>query len=931
MHLLEKVELVDVKSSYIRNKVLCTLLTVCLKDFQKNIDIDILLDTYDGMSAAILSIATTNGGSISFQSTDIMHISFFAGDSSIFHTNRALEAALQINQYLMSVELNACFAIDVGFCVYMTAGSEKFYESVMCNTAVVNENDTKSGILLSDSALDKLVGIETQLGSFLTAKGKRYQALLSTSPTEQEQAVHFIGRDLELVRLQFFMEEAVRSKGTACAIIGEAGIGKSTLLDNFLERKHLYKIRTGFSPENSSLLHLLASIVAQIIHNDGIYQLDNQAIDYITSKFFIKDKLFCDAINYIFNKPTESSEWALLDNSVKISKSVEVLIDIIGSISKDRICAFIIEDIHWAQKSVLEYIIDIMHALQGNRILFIFTSRSIECINDLGCINVISLIPFNRHEVHLLYHTLVPSERDSLETRTAIDKCNGNPFYTAETIKYINSDHFQSISVPNTIQDIILARVNALPHAEQQLLRFASILGFEFSLKQVCQIFSLEAASLQHVAKSLVRKGFLYRSGLGLVYIFTHELKRIAIYSAVLHSDKISFHQKALRYYMAYEPSNICSIALHAYESGDYQAAYEANLAVYDMAIDNYDSALALTAISRCELIAAPDALKLSHLSVRRLRAQLLKGDASLLQKTLRELSRPTKERLPEQNVAEIEGASWLCKWMAGDYQSAIQDIMQAKQVIKPGTELSITASIRLAGIYSDIGEYGKSTDVLNKLRDEISLKEDYIEVTQLTFPYIAAIEAIQARNDACLGMTESALTRCHKATGLCSVQKNKVSQLFAMCYTAEAYIICNKLDQAKPLIQDAVSIVNEKEIDILFGYASVLSGYLMSLEKRGASIRVIRNGIQSCMQRNQMSRVSLYYYYMTKSLLFLGDEIEAKKSISQAISLSTRYQENGVLLLSLKLANEYKLLPEHMDVTKEIETLAMSQFRQTA
>lgn len=927
MHLLEKSRSADITGNYVRNKVLCTLLTIGFKNSSSASDADSFLDTYDKVASSILSIANTNSGSVLFHSTEIIHIAFFAGDSALYHTNRALETALHIKQYLKSIEFDACFAIDVGVCVSMTSAG-KFYESLVPNTAVINSTHANGDIMLSHMAQENLANVKVQTGLSVTTNGKQYHALHAISSSEPEPLIHFVGRQLELARLQFLVEAATKSAGPTCTVVGEAGVGKSTLLDKFLERRDLYKIRVTFSPGSSSVLYLLVSLVTQIMHNDGIDRTDTQAIDYIAAKFFVRDALGLDALNYIFGRSTHSQEWDLLEPSVKLYKAADLVLSLITSISTKYVCVVAIEDLHWATQQALHTIADMTHRLSQNRTLIICTSRSSEMLKDLHSKTAIHLLQFNRHEVHLLYHTLVPADKDSIQARTAIDRCDGNPFYIAETIKYINSSQFKPGSLSNTLQDVIIARVEALSHAEQQFLRLASVLGFEFSLKQICEIFSLEVTSQRYIAKSLTARGYLYRIGLEHRYTFSHELKQIAIYSAVLNSDKIEAHRAALRYYMEQDPTNVQAIGWHAFEAGKYDIAYDTNLTLYDLAIDNYNPTQAMEAISRCELIATPDPIKLSHLRIKRLRAQLLKGDAALLQKTLRELSRPTSVILPEQSVEEIQGASWLCQWMAADYKAAIQDITQAKKHITAGTELSITASIRLAGIYADIGEYAKSTDILDRLRQEIIAADPAEQVPHLAFPYRAALEAINARNDACLGMTDSALSRCLSATKYCAAQKSKVSQIFAMCYTAETYIICECFDLALPLVQEAASIVNKNAVDILYGYASVLHGYILSLRGDESALRLIRNGIESCLQRNQVSRVSLYYYYLTRALIALNHHDDAKDAISQAISLSTRYGENGVLLVSLQLAEQHKLLPDRMDVTKEIAALEVWQAR---
>ena len=165
----------------------------------------------------------------------------------------------------------------------------------------------------------------------------------------------------------------------------------------------------------------------------------------------------------------------------------------------------------------------------------------------------ISLSPLSAEETARLVHALL--ERAVLPAdvqTTLIERAGGNPLYAEEFARMVelgNGDETE-IRLPESVQGIIAARLDAVPLEEKLLLQDAAVVGKVFWLGAVERIGQLDRTEAEHVLHSLERKEFVRRERRSSVgdesqYLFRHLLVRDVAYSQIPRAARAEKHRVA--------------------------------------------------------------------------------------------------------------------------------------------------------------------------------------------------------------------------------------------------------------------------------------------------------------------------------------------------------------------------------------------------
>ena len=141
-----------------------------------------------------------------------------------------------------------------------------------------------------------------------------------------------------------------------------------------------------------------------------------------------------------------------------------------------------------------------------------------------------------------------PTFRSDL-ARAILDKADGNPFFLEELCRAVEEDDRDGgPAVPDTIQDVLIARVQRLPDVARRLLQAASVLGRDVSIRLLGAIWP-EPAPIESALSTLTSLEFLYpRSGEGeSVYVFKHALTQEVAYGTLGAADRRALHAAAGR------------------------------------------------------------------------------------------------------------------------------------------------------------------------------------------------------------------------------------------------------------------------------------------------------------------------------------------------------------------------------------------------
>jgi class 3 adenylate cyclase/tetratricopeptide (TPR) repeat protein len=379
----------------------------------------------------------------------------------------------------------------------------------------------------------------------------------------------FVGRDRELELLLDGFERAKTGRGQAFSIMSEAGVGKSRLL---------YEFRKAVANEDITFMEGKCLSYSRGVAYHPVIDIvkSNYNIMESDSDFEIKEKLKrglkileadeASKLPYLLELlSVEDSgiDTKTLSPEARKDLIIETLNRIAIKASQIRPLIMAIENLHWIDKSSEDRLKSLLDIISGARIFLIFTYRP-EYVHTWGAKSYHSQITLNRLSnreslamvIHLLGSENIESELEEL----ILEKTEGIPFFIEEFLKSLkdlniierkdNTYHLvkdvQAVSIPSTIQDVIMARVDKLPEGAKEVLQIGSVIEREFNyelIKQVSKLSEKELLSLLSVLKDaevIFERGIYPESN----YIFKHALTQEVIYDSILTARRKKLHDE---------------------------------------------------------------------------------------------------------------------------------------------------------------------------------------------------------------------------------------------------------------------------------------------------------------------------------------------------------------------------------------------------
>jgi predicted ATPase len=329
----------------------------------------------------------------------------------------------------------------------------------------------------------------------------------------------FVGRERELELLLDAFERAKAGRGQAISIMSEAGLGKSRLLYEF--RKAVANEDVTFL-EGKCLSYSRAVAYHLVIDNlkANFDVLEDDGDAGIIEK--VKKGLKRLGLNETMTLPYFLELLSVKDSGIdkipmspeaKKDRIMEALKQIVLKGSEIRPLILAYEDLHWADKTSEDVLKYVFESIPGARILMVFTYRP-EFVHTWGGKSYHSQLTLNRlsnrESLAMISYLLGTEDIESDLEELILEKTEGVPFFLEEFVKslknlkliekkdsgYHLAKDIQDVSIPSTIQDIIMARVDSLPEGAKELLQIGSVIEREFSYELIKQVTGLSEQKL---------------------------------------------------------------------------------------------------------------------------------------------------------------------------------------------------------------------------------------------------------------------------------------------------------------------------------------------------------------------------------------------------------------------------------------------------
>jgi len=360
-------------------------------------------------------------------------------------------------------------------------------------------------------------------------------------------ATSFVGRAEELDRLLALLERAERGRPAVGLIAGEAGVGKTRLLDELAARAAGRGVR---------------------VLQGGCMEVGDVGLPYVP---------FVDAFRDLGSRPGEAEVAAPLAAAVpslgrllpelatepgpvqaagdgfERVQLFDGVLSLLARLSELAPLLLVVEDVHWADRSTRDLLAFLIRTLRGGgRVALVASYRSDELhrrhplrpllaeLVRVPDLERVELAPFGRLELaeHLQAvagHPVPPAVVDRILTRS-----EGNAFFAEELVAAgaIRAD----IALPDALADVLLDRIETLSELAQEVLKVAAVAGRRVGHRLLVEASGRPEAEVERGLRDAIAGQVLVASAATESYRFRHALLQEAVYGDLLPGERTRLH-----------------------------------------------------------------------------------------------------------------------------------------------------------------------------------------------------------------------------------------------------------------------------------------------------------------------------------------------------------------------------------------------------
>ena len=208
----------------------------------------------------------------------------------------------------------------------------------------------------------------------------------------------------------------------------------------------------------------------------------------------------------------------------------------------------VLEDLHWVDKISEEFLGFLAENVSEAAILMLATYRPGYQPPWIGksYAGQTPLPPLSTDDsLHVVQSVLRTERLMELVTQEIVAKAEGNPFFLEQLALHAGeaTNLRSDLLVPNTIHDVVMARIDRLPDVAKRLLQTAAVIGREFPLRLLSEVWR-GPGSVEDQLRALSQLEFVHErvESEGSVYVFRHALTQETAYGSLLERHRRTYH-----------------------------------------------------------------------------------------------------------------------------------------------------------------------------------------------------------------------------------------------------------------------------------------------------------------------------------------------------------------------------------------------------
>jgi len=757
--------------------------------------------------------------------------------------------------------------------------------------------------------------------------------------------VPLVGREVERAAALARLEAAIQGRGGGLLVEGEAGAGKTRLVDEIVAGARWRGVTVGLG-RGEDLVELLTygpliTALRQVLTPLRVAQLRRVVDDAWLREVSV---LLPEVAEWLPDLPPCVEPPSGQDRE----RLLEALAQALRGLGHVAPHLLILEDLHWADTATLEVLSALVPRLRQTRVLVLVTARPEETAARPAVRETLQALDRGGMLDRIVLSRLTPAQVTEFATQSLgeppaglaerlYQETAGNPLFLVETLTawrdegtlisegaghwtWHARDEVAGLSdVPSGIRAVIQRRLDRLPRPARQTLDAAAVVGAEVDLEVLDAVCTLPGDSFLTATGELVRRRVLVEKAAG--YRFSHDKVRQVAYESLPPVRRQDLHRQVGLALEARSPEQAESLAHHFWQGQVWDKAAAYSLAAGDRARQVYAPDAALAHYGRVVELGPAAGDQFPQALLHRCEVWKMVGQYDRALEDCATLHRWGQEHDDAFTVSQaLERSGWFHR-LRGEFDQGLAKTRQARMIAERADEprLLIDVLRTAATLHNERGDFDEALALFHQALSLAQERDDQAKIARLRHN-IGFLHLLRGDNDAALAIFDETLTR-RRALG------DKRGVAHTLANSGDVHFDLGHLDAAQAAFAEAQAIWQElalrhDSLQTLIGWGAVQRG-------RGQWLKALRTFEKALTIAQECGDRQLEYYVQENVGLVLtaqGRYAQARATLEAArtqaqelggpILVSTALRELGTLYRTIFAARQALACYQEAEVT---------------
>ena len=811
------------------------------------------------------------------------------------------------------------------------------------------------GSIVASAATARFVATRFDVASFDAVVGTPAVRIVRHADSGRTR---FVGRERELRLLTERFELADAGDGQVVLVVGEAGIGKSRLLHEF--RRRLGSRATWVEGHALAFAQSTAfSAVIDMVRR--VFRIDDadpesvviEKIEGSVGRLAPDVESVRPIIRYLLSVDPADPVVASMDPKQRhaaIISATHLLVER-GAALRTHVIA--LEDIHWADAGTEDWLARLADSVAAKRVLVLATARPgyRASFGGRSFHTGLALSTLSGAETVQIARSLVGTDELPADVQAlVVEKAEGNPFFVEELMCSLQElavvpqggdrptlgARVDTTAVPDTIEEVILARIHRLDPSLRRLLGIAAVIGKNVPFALLRALTAMPEDTLAADLRRLLAAEFLLETRMypELEHTFKHALTHDVAYAAVRTEERRVLHARIVAaitgLYRERLHEHVERLAHHAQRGELWPQAVEycrqAGAKAFDRSANREAVAFwehALAAIAHLPEHEGVEPAIDVRLALRSALLQL--GEIRRIAGYLREAEALAIAAADDRRLAWARTYITITHLFAGEPRAAVAVGEQAVALADAAGDVGLRATARtpLAHAYREVGDYRHAIGLFDQAIGALTGDLVRQRLGQGMPPALYA-RSMAALCHADLGEFAEAQRLAGESETLAQTLDLPFGLALARIARAYVHLLEDRLEDAGDMIASALDVIERRDVPLWSSWAAAVRGY--ALARSGAvaeGIVGLEQALEEAAALPFLFAHSQWSTWLAHAQGLAGHPGEARRLADNALQTTRERAERGyeawALWVKAEVTSEPEPVREAMAIAAEL------------